>query len=198
VKRIVIAGGMGAGKSATSDYLISLGWPVIDADEIAHEVTQPGAAAYSALRDAFGDAVLNADAAIDRAFLADVVFHDRTALRRLNAITHGHIGAEIVRRLDDATGQACFVALPLFRPEHRELLHLDEVWAVLVQPETALTRLSELRGFSLEDAQSRLDNQMSNEERAGIVDRVIWNDGSLHELHEQLDAALKESGLADG
>jgi dephospho-CoA kinase len=198
VKRIVIAGGMGAGKSATSEHLISIGWSVIDADEIAHEVTQPGAAAYARLRDAFGDAVLNADKTIDRAFLADVVFHDRTALRRLNAITHGHIGAEILRRLDEATGAACFVALPLFRPEHRDLLHLDEVWAVLVKPETALARLSELRGFSLEDAQSRLHNQMSNEERAAIVDRVIWNEGSLDELHEQLDAVLKESGLADG
>ena len=198
VKRIVIAGGIGAGKSATSEHLISRGWPVIDADEIAHEVTQPGTAAYAALRDAFGDAVLNADQTIDRAFLADVVFHDRAALRRLNAITHGHIGAEIVRRLDEVTGRACFVALPLFRPEHREQLHLDEVWAVLVHPDTALTRLRELRGFSLEDAQSRLDNQMSNEERAGIVDRVIWNDGSLDELREQVDTVLKESGLADG
>ena len=198
MKRIVIAGGIGAGKTAASEYLISRGWPVIDSDEIAHGVTQPGEAAYVALRDAFGDAVLNADETIDRTFLADVVFHDRTALRRLNAITHGHIGAEILRRLDEATGQACFVALPLFRPEHREQLHLDEVWTVLVQPETALTRLCELRSFSLEDAQARLDSQMSNEERVAIVDRVIWNEGSLDELHEQLDFSLKESGLGDG
>jgi dephospho-CoA kinase len=198
VKRIVIAGGIGAGKSATCEHLISLGWPVIDADAIAHEVTEPGRPAYAALRDAFGDAVLSSDQSIDRAFLADVVFHDRSALRRLNAITHGHIGVEILRRLDEATGRAAFVALPLFRPEHREQLRLDEVWAVLVQPETALARLTTLRGFSLEDAQARLDNQMSNQERASIVDRVIWNEGSLEELHEQLDAVLKENGLTDG
>jgi dephospho-CoA kinase len=198
VKRIVIAGGIGAGKSTTSERLTSLGWPVIDADIIAHEVTQPGLPAYLALRDAFGDAVLLDDGSLDRAFLADVVFHDRSALRRLNQITHGPIGAEIARRLDEAKGEAVFVAIPLFRPEHRELLHLDEAWALLVQPETALTRLTQHRGFSLGDATARLENQMSNAERTAIVDRVIWNEGSLDDLYGQLAAALQESGLPGG
>lgn len=198
MKRIVIAGGIGAGKSATCKRLSSLGWPVIDADAIAREVTQPGRPAYLALRDAFGDAVLADDGSIDRAFLADVAFHDQSALRRLNQITHGPIGAEIVRRLDQANGKAIFVALPLFRPEHRELLDLDEAWALLVQPETALTRLTEHRGFSAADATSRLESQMSNAERAAIVDRVIWNEGSLEDLYDQLATALQESGLAGG
>lgn len=198
MKRIVIAGGIGAGKSATSEYLISLGWPVIDSDKIAHDVIQPGLPAYLALRDAFGNAVLNADGTIDRAFLADVVFHDRSALRRLNLITHGHIGVEILRQLDATTGPAAFIALPLFRPEHRELLQLDEVWAVLVQPETALARLIEYRGFTLADATARVESQMTNAQRTAIVDRDIWNEGTLDELHQQLDAALSESGLERG
>jgi len=198
VKRIVIAGGIGAGKTATSEHLVSLGWPVIDADKIAHDVTAPDLPAYLALRDAFGDAVLNEDGTLDRAFLADVVFHDRSALRRLNLITHGHIGVEILRQLDATAGPAAFIALPLFRPEHRELLALDEVWAVLVQPETALSRLIEHRGFTLVDATSRLESQMSNAQRTAIVDRVIWNEGTLDELYQQLDTALRESGLERG
>jgi dephospho-CoA kinase len=198
VKRIVIAGGIGAGKTATSEHLVSLGWPVIDADKIAHDVTAPDLPAYLALRDAFGDAVLNEDGTLDRAFLADVVFHDRSALRRLNLITHGHIGVEILRQLDATTGPAAFIALPLFRPEHRELMALDEVWAVLVQPETALARLIKHRGFTLADATSRLESQMSNAQRTAIVDRVIWNEGTLDELYEQLDTALRESGLERG
>ena len=198
MKRIVIAGGIGAGKTATSEHLVSLGWPVIDADKIAHDVTAPDLPAYLALRDAFGDAVLNEDGTLDRAFLADVVFHDRSALRRLNLITHGHIGVEILRQLDATAGPAAFIALPLFRPEHRELLALDEVWAVLVQPETALSRLIEHRGFTLVDATSRLESQMSNAQRTAIVDRVIWNEGTLDELYQQLDTALRESGLERG
>jgi dephospho-CoA kinase len=198
VKRIVIAGGIGAGKSATSERLSSLGWPVIDADKIAHEVTEPGKPAYGALHDAFGDAVLSDDGTLDRAFLADVVFHDQSALRRLNLITHGHIGVEILRQLDLTTGPAAFIALPLFRPEHRELLELDEVWAVLAQPETALSRLIEFRGFTLADATARLESQMTNAQRTAIVDRVIWNEGTLVELHQQLAEALHESGLERG
>jgi dephospho-CoA kinase len=198
VKRIVIAGGIGAGKSATSEHLVSLGWPVIDADKIAHDVTEPGLPAYLALRDAFGSAVLSGDGTLDRSFLADVVFHDRSALRRLNLITHGHIGVEILRQLDATTGPAAFIAIPLFRPEHRELLRLDEVWAVLVQPETALTRLIEHRGFTLADATARLESQMTNAQRTAIVDRVIWNEGTLDELYQQLATALHESGLERG
>ena len=198
MKRIVIAGGIGAGKSATSEHLVSLGWPVIDSDKIAHNVTEPGLPAYLALRDAFGDAVLSEDGTLDRTFLADVVFHDHSALRRLNLITHGHIGIEILHQLDTTTGPAAFIALPLFRPEHRELLQLDEVWAVLVQPETALARLIEYRGFTLADATARLESQMSNAQRTAIVDRVIWNEGTLDELHQQLATALQESGLERG
>jgi dephospho-CoA kinase len=198
VKRIVIAGGIGAGKSAVASHLTGLGWPVIDADDIAHDVTQPGLPAFAALRDGFGDAILTSDGTLDRAFLAEVVFHDRPALQRLNRVTHGYIGAELLRQLQELSGLAAFVAIPLFRPEHRTLLELDEVWAVLVQPETALQRLSEQRGFSPEDARARLANQMSNAERTSIVDRVFWNEGTIEELFAQVDVALEESGLERG
>ena len=99
VKRIVIAGGIGAGKSAVAQRLRDLGFSVVDADDVAHDVTAPGSPTLATLVDAFGSAVLDDDGALDRAFVADVVFHDPTALRRLNSITHGAIGVEIIRPL---------------------------------------------------------------------------------------------------
>src|SRR5580700_400000 len=81
MKRIVIAGGIGAGKSAVGDRLRHLGFTVVDADDVAHDVTKPGSPTLSALVDAFGSAVLNGDGTLDRAFVAEVVFHDPTALR---------------------------------------------------------------------------------------------------------------------
>ncbi len=198
MKRIALVGGIGAGKSEISARLSTLGWPVVDADVIARRVTTSGQPAWGALRDAFGDAVLDADGEIDRPFLADVVFHDPSALARLNRITHGPIGAEIVRELDELQGAAAFVVLPLFRPEHRSLLSLDAVWAVMVEPATALERLRTRRGLSEEDARARLAVQMTNERRAEIVDRVIWNEGTLDELYAQIDAALRDEGLASG
>ncbi len=198
VKRIVIAGGIGAGKSAATDFLAGLGYEIIDADDVAHAVTEPGAPAWHALRDAFGDAVLDDDGQLDRHFVADVVFHDPSALRRLNLITHAHIGEEMRRRLDLANGECVFLAVPLFRAEHRSTLSLDEVWAVQSSPELAESRLVTYRGFTSGDARARLSSQMSNEERAKIVDVVIWNDGTLDELHAQLNTQLERIGLHHG
>jgi dephospho-CoA kinase len=198
MKRIVIAGGIGAGKSAISERLEALDFTVIDADAVAHDITAKGSPALGALVDAFGRAVLATDGSLDRAFVAEIVFHDSSALRRLNRITHGRIGAEIVRQLDAAKGSAVFVAVPLFRPEHRAAFAIDEVWSVQVDAETAVRRLVALRGFSEVDARARLANQMSNEQRAAIVDRVFWNEGTLDELYAELDEALTLSGLARG
>lgn len=198
MKRIVIAGGIGAGKTAVAERLRALGFTVIDADDVAHEVTARGTPALGALVDAFGSAVLSPDGTLDRAFVAEIVFHDASALRRLNRITHGPIGLEIIRQLEEASGAAVFVAVPLFRPEHRTVFAVDEVWSVQVEPETAVHRLVERRGFSERDARARLANQMSNEEREALVDRVIPNEGTLEELHERLDVALDLVGLARG
>ena len=85
-----------------------------------------------------------------------------------------------------------FVAIPLYRPEHREAYGFDETWAIQADPTTAFQRLTTLRGFEPDDALARLAAQMDNEARAAIVDRVIWNDGTLDELYGSLDVALGE------
>ena len=198
MKRIVIAGGIGAGKSAVGDRLRGLGFSVVDADDVAHDVTKPGSPTLSALVDAFGSAVLDENGALDRAFVAEVVFHDPSALRRLNAITHPPVGVEIARRLDSADGDAVFAAIPLYRAEHRTAFAIDAVWSVQVAPETAVRRLVDGRGFSEADARARLANQMSNDDRAALADRVLWNEGTMDELFAELDVALDDAGLVRG
>jgi dephospho-CoA kinase len=198
VKRIVIAGGIGAGKSVVGDRLRHLGFTVVDADDVAHDVTKPGSPSLSALIDAFGSAVLDDRGSLDRAFVAEVVFHDPSALRRLNSITHPSIGNEISRRLDAAVGEAAFAAIPLYRPEHRAAFSVDAVWSVQVSPETALRRLIDGRGFAEADARARLASQMGNDERAALADRVLWNEGTVDELFAELDDALGDAGLVRG
>ncbi len=169
---------------------------MIDADDVAHDVTEPHRPAWRALRDAFGDAILGADDGIDRAFVAEIVFHDPSALRRLNQITHGHIGAEIRARLDHATGPVAFVALPLFKPEHRRVFSLTRVWGVLVSPEVAVERLVRSRGLTERDARARLASQISNEERMSVVDDVIWNEGTKNDLYARVNELTSTLGLA--
>ena len=196
MKRVAIAGGIGAGKTALAEHLTSRGWPVVDADLVARRVVEPGEPAWRALRDAFGTAVLAGDNEIDRAFLADIVFRDATALRRLNHITHGYIAEEIMRQIAATSADVVFIALPLYRDEHRSQQGLDEVWAVEVDPEVAVARLIESRGFSEADARARLAVQMSNEARRALADRVISNEGTREELTVKVDEALRALGVA--
>ena len=120
------------------------------------------------------------------------------ALRRLNAITHGPSASRSSAELDAASGDAVFCAVPLYRSEHRSAFALDAVWSVQVSPATAVRRLVDGRGFSEADARARLASQMSNDERARLADRVIWNEGTLDELYAEVDAALDDEGLTRG
>jgi len=195
VKRIAVAGGIGAGKSTVVEFLRDRGFTCVDADDVYADLVQPGSPLLAALVDAFGSAVLSATGHLDRAFVARVVFADRSALRRLNAITHPAVGLEMHRRLDQATSAAAFAAIPLFRESHREQLHLDEVWSVLVEPDVALDRLVSLRHMDEDDARQRLAAQMSNDERLALSDVVIWNNAGRDELATRLVELLGERGL---
>jgi dephospho-CoA kinase len=196
VKRIAIIGGIGSGKSAVTDYLTEKGWPVVDADIIARQVVEPGSATLQTLVDAFGSAILRDDGSLDREFVATLVFNSASALQRLNRITHTAIGLEIVRQLDQAKGPVVFVAIPLFRLEHRTGFSLDEVWCVSAPPEIAVQRLVEKRAMTESDARARLGAQISLEEREKLSDVVISNNGSLIELHRLIDTLLEKHGYS--
>jgi len=195
VKRIAITGGIGSGKTLVTDFLQELGFAVVDADIVARSVVAVGQPAWHALRDAFGDGILLPDGHLDRDFMAKVAFSDGANLRRLNAITHAAIGVEIREQLAAATGLAVFVALPLFRSEHRTLFSLDEAWAVLASPAVAEQRLVAYRGFSSEDARARIAAQMTNEDRVALADRIFWNESSPEELLGLVRIALREEGF---
>lgn len=190
VYRVAIVGGIGAGKSAATEYLAARGFPVVDADLVARDVVAPGHPGFRAIVDAFGRGVLDDQGELDRPFVADVVFHDESARHRLNAITHPFIGEEMLRQLDAASGTAVFVAIPLYRATHRVDLELDQVWAVVVDRATAVHRLTTQRGFSEGEAQLRLDAQVDPGELVTLADRVIRNDGSRADLHAALDDAV--------
>ena len=168
---------------------------VIDTDVIARAVVEPGRPAWQALVDAFGRSVTDTEGHIDRQFLAAVAFPNQTALRRLNAITHGAIGMEVLSALEESKDVHYAVAVPLFRPEHRKVFRLSEVWATEVEPEVAINRLIQFRGFSEEDARNRIKSQISNRERSAIVDVVIPNNDSIEALEERIKQLLLERGI---
>lgn len=184
-----LTGGIGAGKSAVADLLEERGAVLIDADRIAREVVEPGGPAYQPLVARFGPGVVDADGRIDRPALATIVFADPEALADLNAITHPAIGAEMARRQEEAAGTDKVVVLdiPLLTGAHRQSMSLDSVVVVDAPVETALARLVEIRGMSMEDAQARMAAQVSREERLAGADLVVDNSGDLEHLSHEVE-----------
>ncbi len=193
-----LTGGIASGKSTVSEHLAAQGAHVIDADAVGHHVITPEGEAYPEVVAAFGTEILAEDGTISREKLGAIVFADPARRTELNNISHPrmaeHMAAEIERlRLRAEEDQPLLIVLDaaiLFEAGWDALC--DTVWTVEAPPELAIARLVERNGFTREQAQARLDAQMSNEERAARADRVLHNAGSLAELR----AAVAEAWQA--
>ncbi|HEY8081696.1 MAG TPA: dephospho-CoA kinase [Acidimicrobiales bacterium] len=187
---IAVIGGIGSGKSAVTALLAARGAAVVDADVIAREVVEPGSPTLQRLVQAFGDEIRTADGSLDRGALAAKAFADPASTTLMNEIIHPAIGLELVRQVDQAKGHSkvVVVAIPLFRPEHRAQLGIDEVWSVDVPAELAVERLVAHRGFTKVDAVLRMATQGSRDDRNALADEVIDNSGTYEELAAKVEA----------
>jgi dephospho-CoA kinase len=189
VRRIGLTGGIAAGKTAVSDLLAQHGAVVVDSDLLAREVVAPGTPGLSAVVDAFGPGVLDADgSALDRAALGRLVFADPTARRRLEAIVHPLV-RQRARDLEAAAlpGSVVVHVIPLL-VETGQADRFDSVVVVDVPVELQLARLVEGRGLSPGEARARMAAQASRAERLAVADHVVDGGGSLGELAEVVAA----------
>ncbi len=198
-----LSGGIGSGKSTVADLLVEFGAVLIDADQVARDIVEPGRPVLAALVERFGTSILDADGHLDRLALAQVTFGDPDALAALNALTHPAIGLEMIelRASQEHQDVILVFAVPLLREEHRAMLHFDTVVVVDCPTELALERLVGHRGMDRADAQRRIAAQMSREDRKALAERVIDNSGDLAALHaatielwEWLNAARVAAG----
>lgn len=181
-----LTGGIGSGKSTVSAALARLGAVVIDADAITREVQQPGTAVFDAMVERFGAQVVAPDGSLDRAAVAAIVFNDSEALGDLNRIVHPAVGIEMARRLGDLAGTSEVVVLdvPLLVESGRD--DLAGLVVVDTDPEVAVRRLVDHRGFDESDARARIANQASRDERLARADFVVDNNGTVHDLEAQV------------
>jgi dephospho-CoA kinase len=184
-----LTGGIGSGKSTVAAMLGAKGASLIDADAIAREVVAPDGPAYAPVAERFGESVLAADGTIDRKALAAIVFSDPEALADLNGITHPEIGRIMAerRRAADESGGVVVLDVPLMKATHRGQLGFDVVVVVDVPIEIAVDRLVGQRGFERSDAEARVANQISRDERRALADVVVDNTGDRGSLAEQID-----------
>jgi dephospho-CoA kinase len=186
---VALTGGIGSGKSEVERLLTGHGAVVVDADQLAREVVEPGTPGLAEVVDVFGPQMLAADGSMDRPAMAAVVFADRAALRRLEAVIHPRVAQRLAElRAEAAPGTVLVYSSPLLAeggpvpPEDFDLV-------VVVDTDDAVRvdRVVRQRGMSEADARARMAAQATREQRLAIADVVVDNSGSREELADQVD-----------
>lgn len=183
---IGITGGIGSGKTAASDYLAAQGITVVDADQVSRQIVEPGEPALEQIRARFGDRVLGGDGRLDRAALREIVFADPDELAALEAITHPAIGAEIRRQLEASESSYTILVSPLLL-ETDQYQMVERVLLVDVPESVQVERTARRDEVPGDQIRHIMAAQMDRQERRRKADDIVLNDGSLADLHEQLD-----------
>lgn len=193
-----LTGGLASGKSTVASLLRSLGAEVVDADEVAREVVQPGRPAYRQIVATFGAEVVAADGTLDRARLAERVFSDEGSRRQLNAIMHPEIAAESARRIQALFSRGVPVVIYEATLIVENGLHhgLGGLIVVDLPPEEQLRRAVQ-RGLSESQARLRMMAQADREARRQAATWIIDNSGDREALRAQVEAVWSEI-RADG
>jgi dephospho-CoA kinase len=189
--RVGLTGGVASGKSTVAAILAELGAVVIDADQLAREVVEPGTPGLAAVVEEFGEEMLGDDGGLDRAALGAVVFADEEKRRRLEGILHPLIRERSQEIEAEAPGDALVVHdIPLLA-ESGQADRFEAVIVVDAPEETQVERMTEQRGWTEEDARSRVAAQASREDRRAIATYVIDNTGTRDDLRERVTEVVE-------
>jgi dephospho-CoA kinase len=166
-----------------------LGAVVIDADQLAREVVEPGQPALQEIATTFGPNVIMPDGRLDRPKLAEIIFADPAERAKLDAITHPPIRARMDEEVKARrSGQGVLIVdIPLLYENNRISL-VERVVVVWVDPQTQLRRIRQRDGLSDEAARQRIAAQMPLEAKRARADHVIDNSGSREDTRRQVEA----------
>ena len=195
MKVIGLTGGIGSGKSTVSAYLKEQGYLILDADQIAHDITKKGSPVLQKIADAFGADMLDADGNLQRKKLAAVAFSTLENKALLESMTT----TEVVRLIAETVAQLrktkdydiIFIDAPLLFEAGVDRL-TDLVWMVSADEEIRIERVMNRDQISRTDVLQRIANQMSNEEKIRRSQEIIDNSSGKEELYRQVKALLEK------
>lgn len=189
---IGLTGGIATGKSTVSNYLLSLGIPVIDADLISREVVEPGQPGLLKLLQKLGPEILTQDGQLNRPALAKKLFHNEAVRQQVNQLLHPLIYDRMFERVAafQSQGEALvFLDIPLlFETQTKNLF--DDIWLVYVPETIQLERLMKRDQLSQEAAVARIASQLSIEEKRLLADVIIDNSGTIEVTLAQVKSLL--------
>ena len=184
--RVLLTGGIGAGKSSVGELLRARGALVIDADQVGHQVLEPGGEAFKGVAENWPSVVV--DGVIDRSRLADIVFRDRAELELLEGFTHHAIRQRIADLVRGSKEQVVVVQVPLLTD------FMGEGWLRVVvdaEPDVRGNRLLR-RGMEADDVRRRMKSQPARRQWLEAADWVVDNSGSFDELAGRVDELWRE------
>ncbi|MGN5755077.1 dephospho-CoA kinase [Acinetobacter calcoaceticus] len=181
-----VTGGIGSGKSAATQWFESQGIQVVDADIVAREVVEKGQPALQKIQQTFGDWVLQSDGNLDRRALREYIFQNPEARQTLEKITHPAIHQSIIQQLQNPKSPYVILVSPLlFETNQHELV--NHTLLVDASEQTQIQRASQRDGQNQEQIQKIIAAQMSRERKRELANDIVFNDGLLEHLHQQLE-----------
>lgn len=190
-----VTGSIGTGKSTVSAMFAELGAHLIDYDQLARDVVEPGRPAYLSIVEAFGQGVVRPDRSLDRAKIGDMVFASEALRQRLNAIVHPAVFEEDLRLtkeiLQTDPGAIIIKEIPLLTQigiDPKALV--DKVVVVSASPEVQVLRVMG-RGFSEDQARARVAAQVPVSETEKCGDFVIRNNGGISDTRTQVEEVFR-------
>lgn len=188
MKLIGLTGGIAAGKSAVATMLQRLGAKIIDADELAREIVEPGQEAWREIIAAFGREIIRQDQSIDREKLRKKVFEDEQARKRLESITHPRIRTLAQQKIQQLAREGAEIIVYVVPLLFENRLHLWLRPVILVACDSAIQKERLQKRDKLNEGEIRrhLEAQMGLEEKKKLADFIVENDGSLEELEKKV------------
>ncbi len=188
-----LTGGIATGKSTVSALLREKGAPILDADEIAREVVEPGTRGLEEVAARF-PGVVGPDGRLDRAALGRRIFGDEPQRQALNAILHPRIQQAFLERTqalaDQGAPLAIYDAALLFENQLQGLM--DGVILVSAPRELQISRLAARNGLSRAQAEARIDSQLPLSEKEKLATWVVDNSGTIERTRAQVDRIWSE------
>lgn len=186
-----LTGGVGMGKSAAAGFLSARGARVVDTDELARRLVEPGQPALAEIKTEFGGGIISSAGGLERAELARIVFADSAARKKLEAILHPRIRELWLAQIELWRGEnrpLAVVVIPLLFETHAES-HFDRIICVACSAASRRKRLLE-RGWTPGQIKQRVAAQMPVDRKIARSDFVVWTDGDLDSHAEQIGRIL--------
>ena len=191
---LALTGGIATGKSTADQFFEKKNIPIVDCDKIAHDLMEPKNTSWQAIKDNFGEEYLNDDQTINRKKLGQLVFSDKSALNKLNQLTHPLIFDKTIQKIESYQNEDMVILdAPVYFESGWDKKNIADGILVITLPETVqIDRLKQRNNLTDEEAGMRIKSQIPLDKKTQLADFVIENTGTIKELESKLEQLLNK------